>query len=62
MSTREEAIVQFDNVGLRYGTELRENHLLRIELENILDQAYRVHGSGVDGAGFSANIQYVFEF
>ena len=52
----------YGTISLRYGTELKENHLLRIELENILDKAYRVHGSGVDGAGFSVNIQYGFEF
>ena len=52
----------YGTLSLRYGTELKENHLLRIEFENILDKAYRVHGSGVDGAGFSANIQYGFEF
>ena len=52
----------YGTISLRYGTELKENHLLRIELENILDKAYRVHGSGVDGAGVSANIQYGFEF
>ena len=52
----------YGTISLRYGTELKDNHLLRIELENILDKAYRVHGSGVDGAGFSANLQYTFEF
>ncbi len=52
----------YGTISVRYGTELKDHHLLRIELENILDKAYRVHGSGVDGAGFSANIQYAFEF
>ncbi|MFP6588750.1 MAG: TonB-dependent receptor [Pirellulaceae bacterium] len=48
--------------NIRYGTMLSDTQRITVELENILDQAYRVHGSGVDGAGFSANIQYSFEF
>ena len=48
--------------NIRYGTMIRESQRLSIELENLLDKAYRVHGSGVDGSGFSANVQYSFEF
>jgi hemoglobin/transferrin/lactoferrin receptor protein len=48
--------------NVRYGTMLSDTKRITVELENILDQAYRVHGSGVDGAGFSANVQYSFEF
>ena len=48
--------------NIRYGTMLSDTQRITVEFENILDQAYRVHGSGVDGAGFSANIQYSFEF
>ena len=48
--------------NLRYGTMLSETRHLTIELENILDKDYRVHGSGVDGAGFSLNVQYAVEF
>jgi outer membrane receptor protein involved in Fe transport len=45
-------------LGLRAGTSLTENQRLTLWLENLTDTPYRVHGSGVDGRGFSANIGY----
>ena len=44
--------------NLRWSSRFSETQRLTLELENLLDRAYRVHGSGVDGAGISANIGY----
>jgi hemoglobin/transferrin/lactoferrin receptor protein len=50
----------FQTLNLRLGTTLGRggNHRLIINLENLFDQAYRVHGSGVDGPGFNATLGY----
>ena len=48
--------------NLRLGTMISEREHLSLELENLFDKDYRVHGSGVDGAGFSANIRYLRQF
>lgn len=48
--------------NLRLGTMISEREHVSLELENIFDKDYRVHGSGVDGAGFSANIRYLRQF
>ena len=45
-------------LGLRAGTSISENQRLTLWLENLTDTAYRVHGSGVDGRGYSANLGY----
>ena len=50
----------FQTLNVRLGTTLgeRRNHTLSLALENIFDQAYRVHGSGVDGPGINAILGY----
>ena len=48
----------YATLSLRAGTSLSENQRLTLWLENLTDTAYRVHGSGVDGRGFSANLGY----
>ena len=48
--------------NLRLGTMISEREHVSLELENLFDKDYRVHGSGVDGAGFSANIRYLRQF
>jgi hemoglobin/transferrin/lactoferrin receptor protein len=47
-------------LNMRVGTTLGEydQHRLSLSLENITDRAYRVLGSGVDGAGFNALFGY----
>jgi outer membrane receptor protein involved in Fe transport len=52
----------YQTLNMRAGTALGRhcNHLLSFTLENILDQAYRVHGSGVDGPGFNAVFGYTY--
>lgn len=44
----------YGTVNLRFGRHLGRHQLVSLALENIFDKAYRVHGSGVDGAGISA--------
>ncbi len=50
----------YQTLNLRTGTTLGrcDNHRVSLTLENIFDQAYRVHGSGVDGPGFNAIFGY----
>ena len=48
--------------NLRLGKMISEREHISLELENLFDKDYRVHGSGVDGAGFSANIRYLRQF
>jgi outer membrane receptor protein involved in Fe transport len=48
--------------NLRLGKTIGVGEHISFELENLLDKDYRVHGSGVDGAGFSANIRYLRQF
>jgi outer membrane receptor protein involved in Fe transport len=52
----------FQTLNLRLGHTLgrRHNHQLSLTLENLFDQGYRVHGSGVDGPGFNAIFGYGF--
>jgi outer membrane receptor protein involved in Fe transport len=52
----------FQTLNLRAGRTFGEhkNHQVSLALENILNQAYRVHGSGVDGAGFNAIFGYTY--
>ncbi len=45
-------------VTARYGWQMTANQSLVLGVENLLDHPYRVHGSGVDGAGISATIGY----
>ncbi len=48
----------FATLNLRWSSMYSDSQRIMLELENLLDRAYRVHGSGVDGAGISANIGY----
>jgi outer membrane receptor protein involved in Fe transport len=52
----------FQTLNFRVGTTLGEscNHQCSLSLENIFDQAYRVHGSGVEGPGFNAILSYAY--
>jgi len=50
----------FATLNMRFGRALDDvgNHIVSLSLLNILDQPYRVHGSGVDGPGFTAQFGY----
>lgn len=50
----------FATLNMRYGRTLGhvDQHRLSISLENITDQPYLVHGSGVLGTGFTARFGY----
>jgi len=48
----------YATLNVRAGTYITPNQRLTLWLENITDKAYRVHGSGVDGPGFSGNLGY----
>ncbi|QGJ71023.1 TonB-dependent receptor [Planctomycetales bacterium 10988] len=50
----------FATLNMRMGTRLGRcnNHRISLNLDNITDKAYRVHGSGVDGVGFNAIATY----
>ncbi len=52
----------FATVNISAGTMLAQGHYLSVFGENLTDRAYRVHGSGVDGAGIGATIAYQFEY
>jgi len=39
--------------GVRGGYELRPGAVMTVALENVGDKDYRVHGSGVNGAGMN---------
>lgn len=49
-------------LNLSVGRTFYCNHRVSVLLENITDKAYRVHGSGVDGSGFSGHLNYEFRF
>ena len=49
----------WQTLNLRGGLFVWDNRgLLTIGLENILDQHYRVHGSGIDAPGITATLGY----
>lgn len=52
----------FASLNLRYGRAFGEcdQHRASISLENITDQPYQVHGSGVLGTGFTARLGYTW--
>lgn len=54
----------FATLNLRIGTKLgtSDRRTLSLTFENILDKYYRVHGSGVDGAGANAILGYTQVF
>jgi hemoglobin/transferrin/lactoferrin receptor protein len=49
-------------VNVRGGLPLDDRLRLTMALENIFDQRYRVHGSGIDAPGFNAVVQMEVEF
>jgi len=46
----------YGTLNLRSGRMVGHCQRVTLTLENILDKAYRVHGSGVDGPGFNARL------
>ena len=48
--------------NIRYGLDLLSNIALNLVLENVLDENYRIHGSGQNepGRNFIASITYTF--
>ncbi len=54
----------FATLNLRWGREFGccKQHRLDISLENLTDEDYLVHGSGVFGTGITARFGYTWEF
>lgn len=54
----------FATLNMRYGRTFGncDEHRVSISLENITDQPYLVHGSGVYGTGFTARLGYSWVF
>ena len=52
----------YGTLNMRWGTYLGccDQHRVSVSLENITDQAYLVHGSGVFGTGFTARLGYTW--
>jgi len=48
----------YGTVTVRYGWQMTTSQSLVLGVENLFDRPYRVHGSGVDGAGISATVGY----
>jgi len=48
----------FGTVNLNLGSYISQNQRITLGIENIFNEAYRVHGSGVDGAGISGHFGY----
>jgi outer membrane receptor protein involved in Fe transport len=48
----------YGTVNLRLGRRLGEHHRITLGVENLFDELYRVHGSGVDGPGISGVFGY----
>lgn len=48
----------FTTVNVRYGKLITDRQRLSLNLENIFDEQYRVHGSGSDGPGINAIVTY----
>ena len=48
----------FATFNVRMGRQVSPGQRISLNLENIFDKGYRVHGSGVDGPGFSAIVSY----
>ncbi len=49
-------------VGMRLGWDLAPGWVVTMHLDNVLDQAYREHGSGLDAPGFDAGISIEARF
>ncbi|MBP87307.1 MAG: hypothetical protein CMJ64_11390 [Planctomycetaceae bacterium] len=54
----------FATLNMRYGRTFGEcdQHRASVTLENITDQPYQVHGSGVLGTGFTARLGYTWGY
>ncbi len=52
----------YATLNARAGWHLWEHHRVSLGIENIFNEAYRVHGSGVDGPGISGHIGYEARF
>jgi outer membrane receptor protein involved in Fe transport len=52
----------FVTFNLRGGYQVSEQTDLIFVLENLLDKNYRIHGSGVDAAGFNLQVSYRIRF
>ncbi|NIL98979.1 MAG: TonB-dependent receptor [Planctomycetales bacterium] len=54
----------FATLNARYGRSFGccDQHRVSVSLENITDQPYQVHGSGVLGTGFTARLGYTWDW
>ena len=52
----------YATLNFRFGYRVGERSDFLVGVENLLDKNYRVHGSGVDGAGFNAYLAYRIRF
>lgn len=48
----------FGTVNFRYGRMISKRQRLALNVENLFDEQYRVHGSGSDGPGINAILSY----
>ena len=48
----------YATLNVRLGSYITTNQRITLAVENILNEAYRVHGSGVDGPGISGIFGY----
>ncbi len=48
----------YGTVTVRYGWQMTPKQSVVLGVENLFDQPYRVHGSGVDGPGISGTLGY----
>lgn len=48
----------FTTVNVRYGQMITDRQRLSLNLQNVFDEQYRVHGSGSDGPGINAILSY----
>ena len=48
----------YGTITVRYGWQMSPTQSVVLGVENLFDQPYRVHGSGVDGPGISGTIGY----
>lgn len=49
-------------LGVRGGWRIKDSITLQLGLENLLNEAYRVHGSGTNEPGFGANLGLKLDF
>jgi len=52
----------YGTLNVRLGRQISDCQRVTLGIENILDKAYRVHGSGVDGPGISGQLGYEVVF